>query len=257
MTVPGQVLDPTAVDSVETAIEVRGSELVVHVARPTHGAGHRGGLIVIHEAFGLNDHIRDLAGRFAGVGFDVVAPELYSRGGLSPGKDVGQLMAIMFALRDEDVLESLGACAAYLRALPTSNGRVGSVGFCAGGRHSLLMACSTKSLDASVLCWGGFLDSATRDERSTPARPTPVVDMVAEASCPVLLVGGEEDSNPSPALLRTIASTMTAAGRNVRLELFAGAGHAFLADYRDSYRPAAAFALWPDLVGFLTSTLND
>jgi carboxymethylenebutenolidase len=66
----------------------------------------------------------------------------------------------------------------------------------------------------------------------------------------VYLVGGAEDENPSPKILAEADDRLKSAGKDVTLEIFDGAGHAFLADYRPSYREGPAFALWPKVVDF-------
>src|SRR6266403_1746846 len=87
--------------------------------------------------------------------------------------------------------------AAYLRGLSGATGKVGAIGFCSGGRHTLLFACSSNKVDAAVDCWGGFIQRATPDAETTPARPTPIFNLVDRLSCPLFAVFGEEDQNPS------------------------------------------------------------
>jgi carboxymethylenebutenolidase len=252
--VPGAVADPTRLHLAEVTVDSRGTPLAAHLARPVD-AGVRPGVIVIHEAMGLNDHIRDVANRFANLGYDALAPDLYTREG-APGADMAAIMGALFAMPDDRVVTDLDACAAHLRALDSSSGKVGCIGFCSGGRQTLLFACSSRAVDAAVDCWGGYVQRATPDEETTPMRPQRVIDLLGGVQCPVYLVGGAEDKNPSPEILDDVRARLEALGRQVRMDVFDGAGHAFFADYRPSYREQAAFALWPRIVEFFDSTLR-
>ena len=110
-------------------------------------------------------------------------------------------------------------------------------------------------------CWGGFIDKATLEERSTPERPTPPLELVEQLRCPLLAAIGAEDQNPSPELgerLRERAgnSPIGRSGREIKVDVYEGAGHAFFADYRPSYRPEPAALLWERVVPFLGEHLR-
>jgi carboxymethylenebutenolidase len=253
-TLPGEVEDLRRIADGDVEFERDGGAIEAYVARPSEG-GDRGGIVVIHEAFGPTEHIRDIARRFANVGFDVVAPDLYGHVGRPVPDDTASLVDKMFRMRDADVVADLAACAAYLRSLPTSNGKVGCIGFCSGGRQALLFACSS-DIDAVIDCWGGMIDRATPQALTTPERPVPVVDLVDRLTCPLFAVGGAEDENPSPSLLRDLERRLAATGKTAKVEIFEDAGHAFLADYRPSYRSDPAHLLWPQLVDFFSEHLT-
>ena len=150
----------------------------------------------------------------------------------------------------------LEAAAAHLRGLPSATAKVGAIGFCSGGRQTLLFACSSNKVDAAIDCWGGFIDRATPDAQTTPARPTPIITMVDRLSCPLFAVFGEEDQNPPVALADELRSRAQHAGKDVTTKVYKNAGHAFLADYRPSYREQPAFELWSDSVAFLDKQLK-
>lgn len=251
--VPGAV-DPAAVLSEEVTVERDGTPVRGYLARPRSGTPAPG-LLVLHEAFGLNEHIRDLARRFAGAGFVALAPDLYSRTGAPDPADMPAVLEAMFALPDEQVVADLDALAAYLRGRSDVTGAVGEIGFCAGGRQVLLHACSSRAVDAAVDCWGGYIRRARPEAEVTASRPVPVIDLVPRLSCPLLAVGGVEDTNPSPADLAELETRLRAAGKPGRVRVFDGAGHAFLADYRPTYRPEAAHALWGEVIEFLRAHL--
>lgn len=253
--VPGAV---AVTDVVEEGVDVdhAGRRVVGHLARPADARGGSPGLLVLHEAFGLNDHIRDLTRRFAGAGFVAFAPDLYARTGIPDPSDLAAVMAAMFGLPDREVVADLDAASSLLRARVDSAGTVSVVGFCSGGRQALLYAAcggevEGSGVDAVADCWGGFVLRATPDEVVTPSRPTPVVELAGRVRCPALLVVGEEDTNPSPAEVEQLADAIRGGGTDPVVSVFADAGHAFLADYRPTYREQAAHTLWPQLVAFL------
>jgi len=222
-----------------------------YLARPA-AAGSRPGMIVIHEAMGLNDHIRDVSNRIANLGYVTLGVDLYTReGGPPPAGDVPAMMKRLFAMSDATVLGDLEGAADCLRAREDVSERIGCIGFCMGGRYTLLFACASDRLSAAVDCWGGFIDRATPEERSTPERPTPPLELADRLRCPLLGAVGAEDSNPSPALAEALAKRAAASGQDVKVDVYEGAGHAFFADYRPTYRPGPAAELWAEVVPFL------
>jgi carboxymethylenebutenolidase len=260
--VPGAVRDPSSLrGEALTFAGAQGTPVNGYLAHPA-GAGRHPGIIVIHEAGGLNDHIRDVCNRFAALGYVALGVDLYTReGGPPPMDDVQKLMERLFSMSDETVLGDLEGAAGCLRAREDATGKVGCIGFCMGGRYTLLFACASDRLDAAIDCWGGFTDRATPDERSTPARPTPPLELIEQLHCPLLAAIGAEDHNPSPAIAeqlreRAARSLAGASGQEVKVDVYEGAAHAFFADYRPTYRPGPAAQLWREIVPFLERSLQ-
>lgn len=253
--VPGAVLDPSEVNGEDLTFPgAQGTPVNGYLATPTAAAppGGRAAMIVIHEAGGLGEHIRDVTNRFAKLGYLSLAVDLYTReGGPPPMDDLPALMARLFSMSDDAALGDLEGAADHLRSLPGVNGRVGCIGFCMGGRYALLFAGASDRLDAVVDCWGGFIDKATPDAISTPERPTPPLALAPQLSCPLLAAIGAEDHNPSPELAGPLREGAQASGKDVKIDVYEGAGHAFFADYRPSYRPGPAAELWENVVPFL------
>ncbi len=160
--VPGAVGDPTRIRAEElTYAGARGDQVGAYLAAPADAGAHPG-IVVIHEAGGLGEHIRDVANRFANLGYTALGVDLYTReGGPPPLSDMQAVMERLFAMSDATALGDLEAAADLLRARPDANGKVGCIGFCMGGRFALLFACASARLDAVVDCWGGFIDRAT------------------------------------------------------------------------------------------------
>jgi carboxymethylenebutenolidase len=253
--VPGAVGDPGRVRGEElTFAGAQGTAVNGYLASPAPDrAGRaRSALIVIHEAGGLGEHIKDVANRFADLGYAALGVDLYTReGGPPPMDDPSAVMARLFAMSDATALGDLEGAADFLRAREDVSGKVGCIGFCMGGRYTLLFACSSEKLDAAVDCWGGFIDTATFDEPSTEARPTPPLQMAHRLACPLLAAIGAEDQNPSPQTGERLRQRAAESGQEVKVDVYEGAGHAFFADYRPTYRPGPAARLWGEIVPFL------
>jgi carboxymethylenebutenolidase len=255
--VPGAVTDTSAILAGELTYAGAGAdEIGGYLARPA-AAGPHPAMIVIHEAGGLGEHIRDVVNRFANLGYVALGPDLYTREGGPPDmNDRESLMKRLFSMPDERVLGDLEGAAGLLRSREDVTGKVGCIGFCMGGRYTLLLATAGDTLDAAVDCWGGFVDAATPEERSSPERPTPPLELLGQLSCPLMVAIGAEDQNPSPALADQIRER-SAGGQEVDVEVYEGAGHAFFADYRPSYRPEPAARLWGKVVPFLARHLDN
>src|SRR5215469_4338825 len=200
MALAGEVKNPETLETRDITFASDGSQMQGYLARPK-APGNYPAVIVLHEAFGLVEHERDVARRFANAGFITLAPNVYSRiGAPKSPPEMAEVMSKMFGLKDSQLVRDFEAAAAFVRAQPGSNGKVGCVGFCVGGRWTLLFACSSDKVNAAVDCWGGFINRATPEAATTPERPTPVIDLVPQLRCPLYVVCGEEDQNPSPAV---------------------------------------------------------
>jgi carboxymethylenebutenolidase len=257
--VPGAVTDPTTVNGQEVRFPgAQGTQVNGYLATPTSASdGGRPAIVVIHEAGGLGEHIKDVANRFANLGYVALGVDLYTREGGPPAMDDPHaLMARLFSMSDATVLGDLEGAADFLRAREDVTGKVGCIGFCMGGRYTLLFACASDRLDAAVDCWGGFIDRATLERDSTPERPTPPLQMADRLGCPLLAAIGAEDHNPSPELGNRLRERARESGQDVKADVYEGAGHAFFADYRPTYRPGPAAKLWEEVVPFLQRHLK-
>ncbi len=225
----------------------------VYVAAPA-AAGTYPGIVVLEEAFGRVEHIEDLCRRFANAGYVAASPELYARTG-APGHDFEVVLPAMFGLPDSQIVGDVEAVADYLRSRDDTTDKVALTGFCMGGRATTLTAFSSGKFDAAIPCWGGFINKATFEDDTTESRPNPPASMAENLSCPILLVGGGDDENPSPAELQALHDQLVDAGKDATIKIYDGAGHAFLADYRDSYNEEKAHELWADMHAFLAEKL--
>jgi len=228
-----------------------GTAINAHFSRPAD-SGTYPGVVVIMEAFGLNDHIKDVADRFAQNGFMAIAPDMYTREGSPDATNMDSVIQTMFSVPDSQAMADLDSAAKYIKGQSDSNGKVGAIGFCSGGRYTLMFGCNSSNVDACVDSAGGFI---IQDEH-TEQRPVSPIDMVPNLGCPLLALFGEEDPNPSPAHAERLQAELDKNGKTYEFVMYRNAGHAFFADYRPSYRAAAAQDMWHRVLGFYGKHLS-
>jgi len=212
-----------------------------YLARPT-GEGTVGGVIVLHEVFGLVPHIKELALKFALNGYVTIAPDLHYREGPGDPDDVAAAVRAAGGNPDARTIGDVEGAARLLRSLPGSNGKVGIMGFCSGGRQAYLSACNIPSLDAAVDCYGGRVVAPV--DSLNERQPQAPVEMTAGLGCPLLGLVGAQDANPSPEQTREIEGELKKHGKIYEFHTYEGAGHGFFADYRTSYNQEAASDGW-------------
>jgi carboxymethylenebutenolidase len=211
----------------------------VYEARPS-AAGRHPVVIVIHEIFGLHEHQRDVARRFAREGYVALAPELFSREGVAKMADFEKVREVVGKISDRQLLQDLVATAEFGSRQPYARSdRVGATGFCWGGRITWLFAATYKELDAAVI-WYGRIASPQKDD----LHPKDPLDLAKEVVCPVLGLYGEADTGIPVADVRKMEAALKEAGKTAEFVLYPGAPHAFFADYRPSYRPEPAKDAW-------------
>jgi carboxymethylenebutenolidase len=156
-----------------------------------------GGVVVIHHMPGYDAQTKEIARTFAVNGYNAVVPNLYSRE--APGASPDDAAAIARAaggVPDERLVGDVAGAMSFLKALPTANGKIGTIGYCSGGRQSFLAAVSLP-LDAAVVCYGAFIVGSPPE--GMPLKVGPLVDRAPQLSCPLLGLFGAEDQYPSPA----------------------------------------------------------
>ena len=116
------------------------------------------------------EHERDVARRFANAGLYRARSRrlLARRARRKNASDMTEVRAKMFGIADAQLVRDFEAAAAFVRAQPGASGKVGCVGFCVGGRWTLLFACSSDKINAAIDCWGGFITRATPEAVTTP-----------------------------------------------------------------------------------------
>ncbi|MFH0769014.1 MAG: dienelactone hydrolase family protein [Chloroflexota bacterium] len=223
-----------------------------YMARPL-GSGSYPGVIVIHEVFGLVEHTKELARKFAAHGYIAIAPDLYSREGPGDLEKVVAAVRQRGGIPDSQTIGDLEGAVTAIRSIVTSNGKIGCIGYCSGGRQTLLFACNTKNLAAAVDCYGGRVVT----DELTPGQPKAVIDMLADLSCPLLGLFGESDANPSPAHVARLEQELKKHNKKYELKSYPpDTGHGFFADYRPSYRQESAVDGWQRIFDFFGRYLS-
>jgi len=206
-----------------------GTSLRAFAARPDALVSR--GLLLFQEAFGVNAHIRDVAGRFAAEGFLVISPELFHR--TAPGFECGytdfalaapHLQAITEQGLDADVRAAFG----WLEREGVG-GNSAAVGYCLGGRVAFV-ANSALPLKAAASYYGG--------------RIPPLLGRAPKLSGPMLFVWGDRDHHIPASDREAVVSRVRDAGKVFVNVSFSDADHGFFCDARASYHPAAAAQAW-------------
>ena len=200
----------------------------------------RGGVIVVHEIFGLTDHIKSVAARLAEAGYDALAVDFFSNAGELPDikGDFKPLMEYVGKIADSQILQDAAGAAHYLRRLPHSNNKVGIVGFCWGGRVSMLFDATAPDLNAAVAYYGRISGEKTANQ---PLHP---IDVADKMKAPLLGNFGAEDKGIPPAEVDKLRVALKASRKTAELHEYEKAGHAFNNDTRESYRAEAAKLAW-------------
>jgi carboxymethylenebutenolidase len=221
-----------------------GTTMRAWVARPKEEGAYPA-LLVFQEAFGVNAHIRDIAGRFAREGFVAVAPELFHRTAAGfDGRydDFPSAVPHMKALNDASMGADLRAAHDWVRGSMGVELPIFAIGYCMGGRAAFLAALTLPLAGAISYYGGGIAPNATNPG---------LLGRASGIQAPLLLFWGGRDKHIPPEQVRAVTDALRAAGKNfVNVEI-SNADHAFFCDARASYSPAAALLAWPLTLAFL------
>ncbi len=230
-----------------------GEEIQAYLARPA-GDGSRGGVVVIHHMPGYDRSTKEIVRRFAELGYDAICPNLYWREAPDAAPDDAAATArANGGVPDERLIGDVAGAASYLRSLPTSNGKVGVIGYCSGGRQAVLAACNV-DLDAAVNCYGAFVVGTPPE--GFPLKVTNLVNQLPRLRAPLLGLFGKEDSYPSPEQVAELDAILTANDKPHEFHSYDDAGHAFFTVNRPAYRVAAANDGWERITAFYTTHLG-
>ncbi len=225
----------------------QGDEIEAYLAVPTD-VERGGSIVVIHHMPGYDESTKEIARTFAANGYAALMPNLYHR--VAPGAssdDAAATARSLGGVPDEQLVGDVAGAVAHLKSLSTSNGKVASIGYCSGGRQSVLAACNLQ-LDAAVDCYGAFVVGTPPE--GFHLKVTNLVDQLPRLSCPLLGLFGNEDSYPSPEQVDELDRILTEHGKPHEFHRYDDAGHAFFATDRPSYRVAAANDGWERIVEF-------
>ena len=243
---------------IEIPGDIDGGPLSAYRAEPVGEL--RGALIVIHEIWGLVDHIKDVADRYAAEGYLVIAPDILSHGGVTPevGAELTRLMhsddeeervAAQPMLREKMApvnapdyaawaVGALKTVVDYLEVQPDVQGRIGVLGFCFGGSYSFALAAADQRIRGAVPFYGAPPESAD----------------LPRLECPVLALYGEEDERLISSLPE-VSQRMRDAGVDFTFHVYPHAGHAFFNDAGPRYVADVASDAWSRSLEFLRGSL--
>ena len=251
------ILIPTSASAADTGAHAP-DQLSAYRAEPVGEL--RGALVLIHEIWGLVDHIKDVADRYAAEGYLVIAPDILSRGGVTP--EVGLELSRLMAGSEEErtraqplmrermapvnvpeyanwAVGALRSVVDYLVAQPDVDGRIGVLGFCFGGSYSFALAAADRRIRGAVPFYGYPPETAE----------------LAHLDCPVLAFYGETDERLMQSL-PDVTRRMHDAGVQFISHVYEGAGHAFFNDTnKTTYRPEVAADAWKRSLEFLRGSL--
>jgi carboxymethylenebutenolidase len=230
-----------------------GDEIEAYIARPSQDA-KRGGVVVIHHMPGYDRSTKEITRRFAELGYDAIMPNLYWRDapGAAPD-DAAATARAQGGVPDPRLVGDVAGAAAHLRSLPSSNGRVGVIGYCSGGRQAVLAACNV-DLDAAVDCYGAFVVGIPPE--GFPLKITNLVDQLPNLRCPLLGLFGNDDQHPSPEQVDELEGLLKQHGKPYEFHRYDDAGHAFFTVDRPAYRVAAANDGWERVQAFFSTNLG-
>jgi len=224
-----------------------------YYAHPTN-AGPHPGVVVIHHMPGWDEWTCEVARKFAHHGYAAIAPHLYFRDGPGSPDDIGARARAAGGVADEQAMGDVAGSMKFLRAQPHSNGKVGVIGFCSGGRLAYLAAGSIRGIDATVDCWGGSV--IVKDKKQLDAkRPVAPIDLTDKITCPLLGIFGNDDANPTADQVNRTEAVLKKLGKNYEFHRYDGAGHAFFNTLRDAYRPEQAIDGWRKVFDFFNRNL--
>jgi carboxymethylenebutenolidase len=214
------------------------------LARPKP-AGKHPAVIVVMEAFGLNDHIKDVATRIAAEGYVALAPDMYYREGspVATYENLPEAIRLMSGLTDDGIVRDIAAAVSYLQSHQAVKAdRIGITGFCMGGRISFLAACKNSGIKASVPFYGGGIGG--------------LLGEADKLSCPTLLFFGDKDAFIPNDEVERIKSTLTKLGKAADVKVYPGAEHGFFCNERSSHHPEAAKDAWKRMLAFFAKHLG-
>jgi carboxymethylenebutenolidase len=204
----------------------------------------KGGVVVVQEAFGVNEHIEDVCRRFAAEGWLAVAPHLFHRAG-DPKLpyDIDVARPYLEALTADGVLTDVDAALAHLAGAGVPSTSVGIVGFCMGGTVALATA-AERDIGAAVTFYGG----GVREGRfGFPSG----IELVRRLRAPWLGLYGDLDHAIPVADVEDLRTAAATAEQPTEVVRYPDAGHGFHCDQRASYHPASSTDAWSRTLAWL------
>ncbi|MEQ9550322.1 MAG: dienelactone hydrolase family protein [Coleofasciculus sp. G3-WIS-01] len=202
-----------------------------------------GGVVVLQEIFGVNDHIRDVTQRIAQEGYVAIAPALYQR--VAPGFETGYTEADLKIGKDykaqtqaEELLSDIQSAIDYLRGqTPVKSNAIGCIGFCFGG-HVAYLAATLPDIKATASFYGAGIATMT------PGGDEPTITRTQDITGTIHLFFGMDDASIPAEQVNQIEAELKKHQISHQIFRYEGADHGFFCDQRASYNPQAAKDAW-------------
>lgn len=207
-----------------------------YLARPKE-EGEYPGVVMIHEWWGLNDNIKEMARILASEGYIVFAVDLYG-GEVATESSEAIVLATTARENQEQSIASMQAAADYLRA-ELGASKIASLGWCFGGQHSLLLSLND-DIAATVIYYGQVSDDR---------------DQLANISGPVLGIFGAEDSSIPLEGVERFDQALDGLEIENEIKVYDGVGHAFANPSGTNYAPEETKDAWQKTLSFLDESL--
>ena len=229
-----------------------GDTIGAYFARPL-GAGPVPGVVLIHHLPGWDEWYREATRKFAHHGYAAISPNLYHRSGHGTPDDVAAKVRAEGGVSDDQAMGDVEGALRYLRSLPYLNGKVGVIGTCSGGRHTVLAASRIEGFDAAADLWGGRV--VVPEDDLTERQPVAPIDYTKDLSCPLLGLFGLEDQAPSPGEVDQHEEELQKHGKSYEFHRYENAGHGFFYYDRPPYRQEQAVDGWNKVFAFFQKHL--
>ncbi len=235
----------------EVVVQTGDEKMPAHLARPASG-GPYPALVVVMEAFGLNDQIRRITNQFASEGFVAIAPNLYFR---QPNSVVGYndlpgAFRLMGSVKDDQIVADMGAAIDYLKARNEVKPSFGTVGFCMGGRVAFLAACRNSAVRATAPYYGGGMVKSRQPGAKAP------IEYVEGLKAPVLAFFGGKDAFIPITEVDEFRDALKKAGKPAEVVFYPDADHGFMCDDRPSFHPVHSKEAWSKTIAFFKQNLG-
>jgi carboxymethylenebutenolidase len=229
----------------EVKIPVQGGEIPAYRAMPDKKGKKFPVVLVIHEIFGVHEHIQDICRRFAQLGCMAIAPALYARqGNVTSITTAEELNRDIFSkIPDTDSIAFLDSTVDWAKKNGGNTKKLSITGFCWGGRIVWLYSAHNPKVDAGA-AWYGRLVATDKNE----AQPTMPIDYAKTLKVPVIGFYGGQDTGIPLNTVQQMQDELKKGKSKSEIVVYPNVGHAFNADYRPSYNREAATDAWAKML---------
>lgn len=230
-----------------------GDNIHAYYSRPL-GEGPFPAIVLIPHMPGWDEWCRETARRFSQHGYLAICPDIYCRFGQGTPSEVSNIMREAGGVADDCVVGDTAGCLDYVRSQQYSNGKIGVIGMCSGGRHAFLAACQLNNVDAAVDCWGGGV--VADPEKATVARPVAPIEYTKNLNCPLLGIFGNEDHSPTVEEVDILEEELKKYNKDYTFYRYDGAGHGIWYYHTPMYRQQQAMDSWEKTFDFFEKHLR-